>query len=409
MSRPAAMMAELLRRRRGMMPLDAPGVVVAPPEMDPPQLPLEAPRVIEVPLSPEDQLAAAEARAAVAAMPPPEMDDSEEMWAAQEADRKSGLSAGLELASRQLTAGLTQRPVSQSIGRPPSREHAVMEAGKSRRQQAADVLNRRRQATLDESLLAQRGHAMGVEGRKATAAAEGLASYKQTLTARYPGQRELIAGLTTMEEAKDFQNSFDAELGRGTTIEAARIAAAATRGEARDVRTEKEVAELAKISGADAAMGFKSLDIVDAAVAANPGAVPGVGALKSRLTPDWLLSDKGAEVRAEANNALAIMLKVRSGATVSVEELARSKMVYGLTGNQEQFAAGVKRLRRDFNEALRASQAGYGPGVKKTFEERGGTLPTPTTKPSPGPGFERGTYDGRPGWINQVTGMFEAY
>ncbi len=219
---------------------------------------------------------------------------------------------------------------------------------------------------------------------KSAAAGDELESYKAVMSKRYPQAAELIAGLTTMKGAQDLQNSLDAEMGRGTTIEAAKIAAQGSRYEASRVRADakvdrdaenedKQVAELAKVSGSDVAMGRKALDEVDAEIAKYGEDIPGVGTLKSKAY-DWMLSDEGNKNRQNANDALAIMLSVRSGATVSPEELERSKGIYGVNGSPKQFAEGMKRLRRDFESTLAAKQAGYGHKVKEKFAERGGTL-----------------------------------
>ncbi len=141
-------------------------------------------------------------------------------------------------------------------------------------------------------------------------------------------------------------------------------------------KLDDDTAALAKASGADVAMGRKALDEVEAAISAGGGEAPGTGRIKSML-PDALLSDEGNRVRQNALDALAIMLSVRSGATVSPDELKRSQGIYGINGSPEQFNEGMKRLRRDFESSLAAKQAGYGPDVKKKFAEQGGTLAAP--------------------------------
>lgn len=72
---------------------------------------------------------------------------------AQEADRKSRLTAGMELAARQLVGGITRTDVPQGIGAAPSKVPAAQEAAKARRQALADALNRQRQGTLDASTI----------------------------------------------------------------------------------------------------------------------------------------------------------------------------------------------------------------------------------------------------------------
>ena len=75
--------------------------------------------------------------------------DSSEMASAQEADRRSGLSSGLELASRQLVGGITQTPVGQSLPRAPSQVPMAQAAAKSRATLAAEALRRKDAAAKD--------------------------------------------------------------------------------------------------------------------------------------------------------------------------------------------------------------------------------------------------------------------
>ncbi len=86
--------------------------------------------------------------------------DEDELHAAQEADRKSHLTAGLELAGRQMVGGITRTPVGQGMGAAPSQVPGAISAAKSRREQAAEVLRLKRQgeqdgrqARLDDSTL----------------------------------------------------------------------------------------------------------------------------------------------------------------------------------------------------------------------------------------------------------------
>jgi len=76
--------------------------------------------------------------------------DQEELNAAQEADRASRFTAGMELAGRQLVGGITRTPVSQGIGAAPSQVPGAMAAAKSRSERAAEALRLKRQGALDE-------------------------------------------------------------------------------------------------------------------------------------------------------------------------------------------------------------------------------------------------------------------
>lgn len=308
--------------------------------------------------------------------------DEDELYAARDTDRQSRNAGRMELAAKQLVAGVTQTPQAQVSQQAPARAPQVAAEQKSRRQQLVEELERKRQgerdkatdgenrsqaelrsAQVEEILLKRRGGGNGGE----------LEGAKAVFAQRYPEHAALIAQVPSMKVLQDLQNSLDSESGRKTTIDAARITAAGAKVERKETKTDQQVADLAKASGADVAMARKALDEVDSAISAGGGTAPGTGTIKSRA-PDWLLSDEGNKVRQNALDALAIMLTVRSGATVSPEELERSKGIYGLNASPERFAEGMKRLRRDFETALTAKQAGYGPEVKKKFVEQGGAV-----------------------------------
>ncbi len=162
----------------------------------------------------------------------------------------------------------------------------------------------------------------------------------------------------------------------------------------------------------------KALDDIDAVIAKNPNDIPGVGKWKSKL-PDFVagsvLSDEGVSVRNNARDVLGTLLHKRSGAAVSPAELSRYETMFGLNGTDEQFKAGVARMRRDFAAELSSTQAGVSPGARAKFKEAGGMLAEDidkkgapaTTKPSPGAGYVRGAIDGKPGWINKAAGEWE--
>lgn len=98
---------------------------------------------------PEAQLATRGAVAGAGA----EARDGSEMSNAREADRKSHLTAGMELAARQLVGGITRTDVPQGIGAAASQVPAAQEAAKARRQALVEALNRTRQNRLDDSAI----------------------------------------------------------------------------------------------------------------------------------------------------------------------------------------------------------------------------------------------------------------
>lgn len=180
---------------------------------------------------------------------PQDTRDADEIDAAREADRASRLTAGLELAGRQLVGGITRTSVGQGIGAAPSEVPTAMARVKSRQERAAEAIRLKRQGVMDQATLdenksqaelrrAQAAHLLMTKKGGKAADADELESYKAVMSERYPHAAKMIQALTTMKGAQDLQNSLDSEEGRKTTIEAARIAANATRGEARTVREE---------------------------------------------------------------------------------------------------------------------------------------------------------------------------
>lgn len=145
--------------------------------------------------------------------------DDEEMYAAQDADRKARNAGRMELAAKQFVAGMTQTPQASLSAAPPSQVPQAMEQAKTRREQVAAELARRRQAGLDEQNAeenksqaalrnAQIAHLLTEKKAKEGAAGE-LDSYKKSLLAEYPEKKDLIAGFSSLKEAQDFQNAFE--------------------------------------------------------------------------------------------------------------------------------------------------------------------------------------------------------
>jgi len=323
--------------------------------------------------------------AEAAQLPPPHVEpqrsfarsgqDDDEMAAALEADRQARNSDRFALAGRQAIAGLTQTPLGQGMPARPSMVPQAQAAAKSRAERAAEVIRAQRQAAGDER-----------QGRLDARQVERDASGDSERAASRSERAAALVRAAKAKEAADAESLRRFEVSHGDSqanAAATRALAGAGLSDRRQARAEdteradeKQVAELAKASGSDAAMGRKALDEVDAAISAGGGEAPGTGRLTSKL-PDFMLSDEGNKVRQNALDALAIMLSVRSGASVSPEELKRTEGVYGINGSSAQFAEGMKRLRRDFESALAAKQAGAGPKVKAKFVEQGGVLAQP--------------------------------
>ena len=226
------------------------------PAQPPPELPQPAAHEVAVAQQALDETEAAQprpgsipAQVGQAVMSAAPVDnDAEEMAAAQEADRNARNNGRIELAAKQFVSGVTQTPQAGVSQAGPAQVPQARARAKSRREQVADELMRRRQAGIDQQnadenksqaeLRRAQVAKLLMETKGKEGAAAELAAYKEGLRQRYPDQSKIIDGLPTMKAAQDFQNSFDSELGRKTTIDAARIAAGATRAEARGVRED---------------------------------------------------------------------------------------------------------------------------------------------------------------------------
>lgn len=86
----------------------------------------------------------------------PQNVEDDDIANAREADRASRLTAGMELAARQLVGGITRTPVGQSIGAAPSEVPGAMARAKSRQERAAEAIRAKRQAMLDDRDLTER-------------------------------------------------------------------------------------------------------------------------------------------------------------------------------------------------------------------------------------------------------------
>lgn len=198
------------------------------------------------------------------------------------------------------------------------------------------------------------------------------------------------AAIHEKERGEDLANREQTHADSMTNAAATRGLAGASLGLRRDEaersKEDKDQAGAQHLAGkaSETNAALKGLDDIDAVIAKNPADIPGIGRAKSML-PDFVkpmvLSNEGQDVRNNARDVLGIVLHKRSGAAVSPAELSRCEQMYGLNGDETQFIDGMKRLRRDFSEELRAEQAGVSPGAKRKFQEGGGTL-APAVKPA---------------------------
>jgi hypothetical protein len=145
----------------------------------------------------------------------------------------------------------------------------------------------------------------------------------------------------------------------------------------RDV--QEDAKDLAKAVGGDPAHLSGLLDRLDAA-ASKPD-VPGVG-MADRMVPDWAATPEALQARNDMREAVRAMLTMKSGKTVTPQEAQDYARIYGIDGSEEAYRQGVRRLRADISDTVKAKKAGYTPAAVQKFEEAGGTA-TPPKPPPP--------------------------
>ena len=124
------------------------------PEQPPPELPTPAPHEVAAAQQALDEaprpgsIPAQVGQAVMAAAPVD--NDAKEMAAAQEADRQSYNDGLFELAAKQFVSGVTQTPQAGVSQAGPAQVPQAQARAKSRREQVADELMRRRQGAQDE-------------------------------------------------------------------------------------------------------------------------------------------------------------------------------------------------------------------------------------------------------------------
>lgn len=116
---------------------------MAPEELHPYEAPLSPPPLVQASGRPAEKAPVIDEGA-----------NEAELAAAKERDRKSHLTAGMELATRQLVAGLTRTNVPQGIGARPDEEPGVLKEQGVRRQALHDYLARKHQEGMDTSTTA---------------------------------------------------------------------------------------------------------------------------------------------------------------------------------------------------------------------------------------------------------------
>lgn len=333
--------------------------------------------------------------------------DDAEIEEAREADRQSRFNAGMELAGRQLVAGITRTPVPQGLGVNPSEVPLAMARAKSKREQAAEALRAQRQSTMDASTL-------------------DLQRSQAEKNRREPGDVPMTPAQAANIELRKTDQELRTEENRRKAEEAERkrvAAVAAARAKAAEKsKAEGIAAESAKIpfrngrfvprpgTKADDTTARQSMTDVklyssaDAAIDDLNAALSAWAKTPNAATKDQVTATvRGASVALNAAYKQGAMqgdeaAAMRNALGADLASVAGVEAVLmGLMGDDSQKsaetigrrAAAVKKQLG--NMAMRSMKS-----ANYDYEED-----KPTG--SPGPGYVRGKVDGKPGWYNAKT------
>lgn len=102
------------------------------------------------------------------------------------------------------------------------------------------------------------------------------------------------------------------------------------------------------------------------------GGMPfGTGPIQGRLIPMWLTSPRGQDLIRDSENLKNIILQLRSGGQVAVNEAERLINAIGNIPNEpeEQAVRDIARIRARVEEASASRAAGYTPEVRQAYEQ----------------------------------------
>ena len=385
------LLADSIRRRRGLPALNL------DPGVDPPEAPEAPPRVVEVPLSPDDAAAEQAAKGAPpvappAAAPPAEYTGDDGLADAQEADRKSRLTAGMELAARQLVGGITRTDVPQGLGPAPSGVPAAMERAKTRRQQVVDALNRSRQGALDKSTLALQAAETAKALRPPQEKGPQI-DYTQSKEEQAQLGRDKLEETMRANRAREQALADKANKPRAAPKPAEDIPPgyAISAGSNPGKETRKKFSSL--VSSAERMKGLTGM---------MREALKGTTGLSRTMDPKTITGLKQIATMMQIEGKNVAGLGALSGPDMGLMNAIASDP----TSVKTNLSVDLPRMLDTLDAWGDASVAGdsKATGIVKAVKQTAPSGP----KPSPGSGYERGTVKGVPGWYNKSTHDFQA-
>lgn len=405
--------ADVIRRRRGMKPMDEvndglqqpdPADVQAAASM----LQEQEPQTVEVPVEPgfehpqqrPGSIPAQVGQSVTAAAPMEDNRGAEELAAAQDADRQARNAGRLELAGKQFVAGVTQTPQASMSAPAPSRVPQAQAAAKSRAERAAEAIRLKRQAEQD-NLNREDKRAAATERSEALVRALRERDEKERVRLSERGE-DIATRARNFAETKAMQHENMGLMAAMVGAKTGALDLATTKHEEDAVKKVSDEAQ--KFGNEMKGRGVMSKRLKDLeATIPKSGSVPGTGVLGDAVA--WFDSKAGTnfqspealKVRQNIGLLMAAILREQSGATVSEQEYARAVQSGLSTKNAAATRAALKRLQEEFDLSEKEIRAKYSPEAVKTYEGRAGAQQG-GGKPSPGPGYER--YTNPDGWYN---------
>lgn len=277
--------------------------------------------------------------------------DAEEMEAADEEERRSRFAAGMGKAGQMFAQAFGAKNAD-----PASFDRMAQDAGK-RRQLVTEHYRAKAQRDADW----KRNRTTQLEDLESTRVFQGQEKEKDR----------------TLREEENRQRAADRLLQRQFMM--------ATLGQRhedkREKDTDKQIEVLSKrMEGAPALRS----DIATLEKLAGEDDVPGIGAT-GRL-PDFFVSDEGVQLRQATRGIVGNLIKERSGTAASEKEIDRilGELGMGDGATDDQFRMGLKRLKQQSIEAMRAKEAGARPEAVEEARRRGLTTSQDLAGPAAG-------------------------
>jgi hypothetical protein len=299
---------------------------------------------------------------------PKPIDEEAELQSAQASDAAARRRMAMERGTRELVAAITRQDAPTELVNQPG--HAVDDARKAAAGRRADLaawLERKRQGTMDDSLLKLRDSEIArnrnAPAEKAKAEAESARRFDishQDAQANAAATRALAGaslGLRKQEIEKRDEDSLN-----------------------------DDVQKLGKELPGDVADFNSKYEQIKGAIGRHPGDIPGVGKWDANK-PDFSASDDDLTVKKAAGQMLASYQKLITGVGASDAERANLAKISLDLESEKGFAAGLESLKQAYEAKVKDVRSRFRPEVVAKLEQgqrREGVTP-PAAAPTQAP------------------------